>query len=88
VRPSFNCRYARTAAERMVCADGELASYDRQLNGAYERAVRSGVPRSELRADQDDWLGIREEAARYSRQAVLNIYRQRISELNALARQP
>lgn len=88
VRPSFDCRYARTASERMVCGDPELASYDRQLNGAFERAIRSGVPRRVLRADQDDWLGIREDAARYSRQAVLNVYRQRISELNALARQP
>lgn len=88
VRPGFNCAAAHNVSTRMVCADAELASYDRQLNGAFARAVRAGVPRAELRADQDDWLRIREDAAHYSRQAVLNVYRQRISELNALARDP
>jgi uncharacterized protein len=38
-----------------------------------------------LRDEQDDWLAIRESAARYSRSAVADVYRQRIRELNAMA---
>jgi uncharacterized protein YecT (DUF1311 family) len=85
VRPSFNCRYARSTSEEMVCADPELAAADRRLNRAYNRAVASGIPARELRAEQDDWLQIREHAARRSPQAVASVYEQRIRELNSLA---
>lgn len=85
VQPSFNCRYAGTPAERMICADPELASLDRRLDRAFERAVASGIPYRELRAEQDDWLSIREDAARRSPAAVESVYRQRIAELNDLA---
>ncbi|HVI31894.1 lysozyme inhibitor LprI family protein [Phenylobacterium sp.] len=83
--PSFNCRYARSTSEEMVCADPQLAAADRRLNRAYERAIASGIPARELRAEQDDWLGIREDAARRSPRAVASVYEQRIRELNALA---
>jgi uncharacterized protein YecT (DUF1311 family) len=85
VSPGFNCRYARSRSEQMVCGDSELATLDRRLNRAFSRAVGSGVPYRELRADQDDWLSIREQAARRSPEAVASIYRQRIRELNAIA---
>ena len=84
-RPSFNCRYARSPAERMVCGDSELARLDRRLNRSFQQAVGSGIPYRELRAEQDDWLNIREDAARRSPEAVASVYRQRIRELNALA---
>jgi uncharacterized protein YecT (DUF1311 family) len=83
--PSFDCRYARSRAEDMVCADAGLAQADRVLERSYERAVAFGVPRRMLRDEQDDWLAIRENAARYSRSAVADVYRQRIRELNAMA---
>lgn len=85
VRPSFNCRYARSRSEQMVCSDPELAMLDRRLNRAFERAIDAGVPFRALRAEQDDWLAIREDAARRSPEAVASIYRQRIGELSALA---
>jgi uncharacterized protein YecT (DUF1311 family) len=83
--PSFDCRYARSRAEDMVCADPGLARADRVLERSYARAVAFGVPRRMLRDEQDDWLAIRESAARYSRSAVADVYRQRIRELNAMA---
>lgn len=86
-RPSFNCAYAGTRAERMVCSDPELAAADRRLARAFRRATDSGVPYRALRAEQDDWLGIREDAARRSPEAVASIYEQRIEELNAMARE-
>lgn len=85
-RPSFDCRFARSPAERMVCGDSNLAALDRSLDRAFRRAVDSGVPYRELRGEQDDWLDIREYAARRSPQAVESIYRQRIAELNEMAR--
>lgn len=36
--PSFNCRLARSAAEKLICADPGLAKLDRQLNDYYEAA--------------------------------------------------
>ncbi|WP_334160905.1 lysozyme inhibitor LprI family protein [Phenylobacterium sp.] len=83
--PSFNCRYARSPSEEMVCGDPALAAADRRLNRAYERAIASGIPARELRAEQDDWLSIREDAARRSPRAVASVYEQRIRELNRLA---
>jgi uncharacterized protein YecT (DUF1311 family) len=84
-QPSFNCRYASSRSERMVCGDAELARLDRRLDQAFDRAVASGIPYRELRAEQDDWLAVREDAARRSPDAVESIYRQRIAELEDLA---
>lgn len=86
--PSFNCRFARTGAEQMVCEEPDLAAADRRLNDAYEQAVASGITRRAMRREQDDWLQFREDAARESPQAVSRLYEQRIEELLELARVP
>ena len=78
--PSFNCRGARSTAERLVCSDPELATLDRQLNAAYEDAIAAGVPRRVLRQEQDRWLGVRESAAP-DPDAVADVYRRRIQEV-------
>ncbi|WP_133254990.1 lysozyme inhibitor LprI family protein [Phenylobacterium hankyongense] len=88
VKPAFHCDWALRPSERMVCNDAQLAQYDRQLNRAFTQAVRSGVPRAQLRAAQDRWVLRREQAARRSREAVADLYRRRIAELNALADNP
>ena len=79
------CSGARGRAAQMVCADPELAAADRELNRAYRRALRSVGAPDQLRADQRDWLAIREDAARRSPRAVANVYDQRIDELNQIA---
>jgi len=84
--PSFDCGRAGSRAERMVCEDAVLARLDRRLDRAFRRAVAAGVPYGELRAEQDDWLAVREDAARRSPDAVESIYRQRIAELDDLGR--
>jgi uncharacterized protein len=80
-----DCQTAGSLAAQMVCADPELSAADRELNQAYRRALRSGVPPEQLRQDQRDWLAIREDAARRSPRAVASIYEQRIDELNEIA---
>jgi uncharacterized protein YecT (DUF1311 family) len=87
-RAGFDCSAARSAAEAMVCADPELAAADRELTRAYRRALQSGAPPGAIRADQRDWLNIREDAARHSRRALASVYQQRIDELNATADGP
>jgi uncharacterized protein YecT (DUF1311 family) len=88
VSPSFNCRRARTAAEQMVCGDDRLARLDQRLDQAFRQAVASGTPYRELRDEQDDWLQIREDAARRSPEAVASVYRQRIAELRDMSGEP
>jgi uncharacterized protein YecT (DUF1311 family) len=83
-RPSFNCRYARTPSERMVCVDPQLAAADRRLAQAYNQAIASGVPERVLRRQQDEWLGAREAAARYGPEDVSRVYEARISELQQM----
>lgn len=85
VRPSFDCRAARSQAEQMVCQDPALAAADRRMAQAFRRATQSGVPYGELRGEQDDWLSIREAAARRSPEAVASIYDQRTQELEAMS---
>lgn len=82
---SFDCADAPTLARQMVCMDSGLAALDRRMKQAFAQAVAAGVPEQYLGEDQQDWLDVREEAARISRRSVVNIYRQRIDELHTLA---
>lgn len=86
-RPSFACGAARTASERLVCRDPQLARMDRDLNRAFEDAVASGVPRRALRREQDSWLEVRESAAD-DPEAVADVYALRIRELREMAEAP
>ena len=83
-RAGFDCGGAHTYAEQMVCSDPQLAAADRRLERAYRRALQAGAPRDELSADQEDWLAVRELAARRSPGAVAAVYQQRIEELESL----
>jgi uncharacterized protein YecT (DUF1311 family) len=85
--PSFDCRYARTRSERIVCGDPQLAAADRALHRAYEAAIARGVDRRELREEQDQWLRVRERAAP-DPVAIEDAYRRRIRELDARGRPP
>lgn len=82
------CREAPTRAYEMVCSDRRLAEADRRMKRAYSAALAAGVPPDELLRDQEDWLDVREDAARISPRAVADIYRQRTRELFALADRP
>lgn len=82
---NFDCASARPGAEQIVCSDPELAADDRRLARAYRRALRAGIDPGDLRQEQRDWYAIREDAARHSRHALVQVYDQRIGELNQMA---
>jgi uncharacterized protein YecT (DUF1311 family) len=84
LRASFDCATAHPGAEQLICSDPELAAADREMYRAYRRALRADVD-PYLPQEQRDWIGIREDAARHSRRAVVQVYDQRIQELNHLA---
>lgn len=84
-RPSFDCRYAQTEAEQMVCSDRRLAAADRRMASAFRRAQRAGVPDRVLRRQQDIWLDAREAAAHDAPEAVEEVYEARTAELEDMA---
>lgn len=81
--PSFECSYARTAAERLVCDRPDLAALDRRLAAELEGAVAAGHNPAELQRDQADWRRRREAAAPDPR-AVADSYQRRIGQLRSM----
>lgn len=86
VRPAFDCRLARSTADRLVCVDPRLAAADRRMERAYQQALDAGVPEGVLRRQQEEWLDARDQAARDGPEALADIYGQRIAELQGMAR--
>jgi uncharacterized protein YecT (DUF1311 family) len=52
--PSFDCRQAGTAVERMICGSYELAALDSRLAGAYRAARARGD--AHVAPDQVNWV--------------------------------
>lgn len=61
-RPSFNCRYARTRGEIMVCESDQLAAKDRRMSALFYQALADADPerRRALRRTRDAWLRYRD----------------------------
>lgn len=79
------CETLRSYAEQLVCGDPQFSAADRRLRRAYGAALRAGVPEDELRSDQEEWLRVRESAARSSRGDLMAVYHQRIEDLESAA---
>lgn len=60
----FDCDKAKTATERAICANEELAEADRAMSVAYKALIgRADAPmKKALMQDQQDFLQLREEA--------------------------
>jgi len=84
-RPSFNCRYARSQVEKMICSSDRLAARDRAMSSAFYAALANADPRtrSELRASRDHFLRVRERCANET--CVANIYSDRMGEIRHIA---
>jgi uncharacterized protein len=59
MRPSFDCAKAKTASERAICSDTDLAQLDRELSSVYERALAAGAVD---KASQLAWIRRRDAA--------------------------
>lgn len=83
--PSFNCNYARTRSERLVCGSGTLAAKDRQMAAIYYAAMANADvgTRAHLRRSRDAFLARRERCG--SEDCILSIYDARISEIRRIA---
>ena len=85
-RPSFNCRYARTATEKMVCSSSALAAKDRQMASIYYAAMADADAgtRRHLRRSRDAFLAKRERCS--SESCVRAAYDSRIAEIRSIVR--
>jgi uncharacterized protein len=55
--PGFNCTYAKSLAEKLICTTPELAKLDRQLAELYENTrYQGGIDAKALRKSEDKWL--------------------------------
>lgn len=83
VPPSFNCKYAATRAEKLICGDDELAALDRELNRAYKQLDRTAGPlREQIAAEQRGWrIGQRDTCGDAA--CVADAMRQRIIVLDS-----
>ncbi|HEY0012540.1 MAG TPA: hypothetical protein VGB79_06755 [Allosphingosinicella sp.] len=83
--PSFNCSYARSRSERMVCGSGSLAAKDRQMAATYYAAMANADvgTRAHLRRSRDAFLSRRERCG--SADCVISIYDARIQEIRRIA---
>lgn len=84
-RPSFDCRYAKTASEKMVCASPALAAKDRQMASLFYAlmARTDAATRAHLRRSRDAFLVRRERCG--SEACVAGVYDYRMAELRRIA---
>ncbi len=85
VRPSYNCRYARTRSEVAVCSDAGLARLDQQMAAQFNTAYRAGTPaqREVLERSRLRFLYRRDRCQ--SAICIADVYRARMSEINDIA---
>ena len=83
--PSFNCNYARSHSERLVCGSAGLAAKDRQMAAIYYAAMANADvgTRAHLRRSRDAFLSRRERCG--SSDCILSIYDARIQEIRRIA---
>lgn len=85
VAPSFNCRYARSRSERMVCGSDRLAALDREMSSQFYSALDrgDGQARAELRRTRDRFLRNRDRCDDAA--CVEQAYIDRMAEIRAIA---
>lgn len=81
VRPSFDCRYARTSGEQAVCGNSTLAGLDQEMAARYRAAAaRADPPQARLlQFTRDRFLGYRDRCA--SDACIATTYRGRMREI-------
>jgi hypothetical protein len=84
-RPSYNCRYARTRSEKLVCSSPALAARDRTMSAIYYRAIAGADPvtKRQIRAGRDAFLARRERCGG-SPECINAVYGERIAEIRGM----
>src|SRR6266480_1846853 len=59
--PRFECRLARTATERTICADAILSEWDARMGQVLQQAVRRSKDNPSLLEGQRLWLAQRDK---------------------------
>ena len=87
-RPSFNCRYARSRVENLICADARLAGRDRAMSSAFYAALArgDGATKASLRRSRDRFLRFRDRCADAA--CVAQAYSDRTDEIRDIAAGP
>jgi hypothetical protein len=80
--PSFDCRKARSVAEKMICADPQLAERDRELGRLHARAKSSAPDALAFRRQNDEEWRRRESSCR-DRECLLRWYDERREQLRS-----
>jgi hypothetical protein len=85
-RPSYDCRYAKTRTEKLVCSSPALAARDRAMSAIYYRAIAGADPltKRQIRASRDSFLARRERCGG-SEVCINAVYGERIAEIRGLA---
>jgi len=81
-RPSFNCRYARSRSEKMVCSSDRLAALDRAMSSQFYSAMAGAGhgTRAELRRTRDRFLAYRDRCE--SEACIAGAYQGRMREID------
>jgi hypothetical protein len=79
--PSFDCRQARSAAEKAICADEELTQADRALGRLHARAKARAPDAAEFQRRSDQAWRWREDNCGSDRECLRDWYEQRREEL-------
>jgi uncharacterized protein len=82
-RPSFDCGKARSASEKMICSDAELARLDHKLGQVVARAKNATTDRAAFQRQQDREWRMRDALCR-DRVCLLRWYAQRRQQLMAV----
>jgi tetratricopeptide (TPR) repeat protein len=86
-KPSFNCRAARRAVEKAICANPDLADLDREVNAANIRVVREAQNPREARVlqqEQDEFIARRNAGFGRPGYDLQKAMRERLQRLNGV----
>lgn len=82
---SFDCALARSAKEKMICANPQLSVLDEQLAASYKEALERSGAKSIVRQWQRDWLKSSEVAGCTTAACLAQAMNTRIQLLDAVA---
>jgi len=86
-KPSFNCRAARRAVEKAICANPDLADLDREVNAANIRVVHEAQNPREARVlqqEQDEFIARRNAGFGRPGYDLQKAMRERLQRLNGV----